>query len=127
MPETTCLLAVGGYGRQALFPYSDVDVLVLLPDGTSAEADEVLKNKIEIFIGSCWDTGLEIGSSVRNLTDCVNEAAADITVQTCWDADRLDLGRVGIRPHPKYLCTAVAKGAGVLQGAYLRSLRQVKR
>jgi uncharacterized protein len=48
---------------------------------------------------------------------------ADITVQTCWDADRLDLGRVGIRPHPKYLCTAVAKGAGVLQGAHLRSLR----
>src|SRR5690606_2271394 len=27
----------------------------------------------------------------------------DITVQTCWDADRLDLGRVGIRPHPSYL------------------------
>ena len=82
MPDTTCLLAVGGYGRQALFPYSDVDVLVLLPDGASAEVDEVLKNKIETFIGSCWDTGLEIGSSVRNLTDCINEAAADITVQT---------------------------------------------
>jgi len=92
MPETTCLLAVGGYGRQALFPYSDVDVLVLLPDGTSAEADEVLKNKIEIFIGSCWDTGLEIGSSVRNLTDCVNEAAADITVQTAMLESRFLIG-----------------------------------
>ena len=33
----------------------------------------------------------------------------DITIQTCWDADRLDLGRVGIMPHPKYLCTEVAK------------------
>ena len=33
----------------------------------------------------------------------------NITVQTCWDADRLDLGRVGISPHPKYLCTQAAK------------------
>jgi uncharacterized protein len=33
----------------------------------------------------------------------------DITVQTCWDADRLDLGRVGILPHPSRLCTSVAK------------------
>ena len=40
---------------------------------------------------------------------------ADITVQTCWDADCLDLGRVGIRPQPKYLCTAVAKEVAVLK------------
>ena len=33
----------------------------------------------------------------------------DITVQTCWDSDRLDLGRVGIVPHPSRLCTEVAK------------------
>jgi uncharacterized protein len=33
----------------------------------------------------------------------------DVTIQTCWDADRLDLGRVGITPHPKYLCTEVAR------------------
>jgi uncharacterized protein len=34
---------------------------------------------------------------------------SDVTVQTCWDADRLDLGRVGITPHPKYLGTEVAR------------------
>ncbi len=33
----------------------------------------------------------------------------DITIQSCWDADRLDLGRVGITPHPKVLCTEAAK------------------
>ncbi len=33
----------------------------------------------------------------------------DMTIQTCWDADRLDLGRVGITPHPKYLGTEVAR------------------
>jgi uncharacterized protein len=34
---------------------------------------------------------------------------ANVTIQTCWDADRLDLGRVGITPHPSRLCTAAAK------------------
>jgi uncharacterized protein len=33
----------------------------------------------------------------------------DVTVQTCWDADRLDLGRVGITPLPSRLCTEVAR------------------
>ncbi len=33
----------------------------------------------------------------------------DVTIQTCWDSDRLDLGRVGITPHPTRLCTEVAK------------------
>ena len=34
---------------------------------------------------------------------------SDVTIQICWDADRLDLGRVGITPHPSRLCTAAAK------------------
>lgn len=33
----------------------------------------------------------------------------DTTIQTCWDSDRLDLGRVGVTPHPSRLCTEVAK------------------
>jgi uncharacterized protein len=46
----------------------------------------------------------------------------DVTVQTCWDADRLDLGRVGIRPHPKYLCTGAAKEPAMISWAYERSI-----
>jgi uncharacterized protein len=41
----------------------------------------------------------------------------DVTIQTCWDADRLDLGRVGITPHPKCLCTEVAKRPAMIQWA----------
>lgn len=41
----------------------------------------------------------------------------DVTIQTCWDADRLDLGRVGITPHPSRLCTAVAKRDDILSWA----------
>ena len=48
---------------------------------------------------------------------------ADLTVQACWDADRLDLGRVGIKPDPRYLCTSHAKQAHVIEAAYDRSLR----
>jgi uncharacterized protein len=49
----------------------------------------------------------------------------DITVQTCWDADRLDLGRVGIRPEPDYLCTPAAKDQGVIEWAHDRAERGV--
>ena len=84
-PESCSLVAVGGYGRGELFPYSDVDVLLLLPEGTLIDAplgDSSLKVRIENFIGSCWDTGLEIGSSVRTESECLHEASKDVTVQT---------------------------------------------
>ncbi len=79
MPAEAALLAVGGYGRAELFPYSDVDVLLLLPqDG----ADAALRPAIEAFVTACWDIGLEIGSSVRTVAECVAEAQRDVTVQT---------------------------------------------
>jgi uncharacterized protein len=46
---------------------------------------------------------------------------ADVTVQTCWDADRLDLGRVGIRPDARYLCTAAARNTEMIRWAFVRS------
>lgn len=41
----------------------------------------------------------------------------DITIQTCWDSDRLDLGRVGITPHPGKLCTDAARTKEIIQWA----------
>ncbi len=46
----------------------------------------------------------------------------DVTVRTCWDADRLDLGRVGIKPSAEYLCTDYAKRPDVIETAWQRSL-----
>jgi len=86
------LLAVGGFGRGELFPHSDVDVLVLLPDAFDPEHDTALKGRIEAFIGSCWDTGLEIGSSVRTLGSCLAEAEKDVTIQTALLECRLITG-----------------------------------
>ncbi|MFT3811961.1 MAG: [protein-PII] uridylyltransferase [Acidovorax sp.] len=82
LPAGLALAAVGGYGRAQLFPRSDVDVLLLLPDDCSADADEALRTRLEAFIGSCWDAGLEIGSSVRTVAQCLAESAQDVTVQT---------------------------------------------
>jgi uncharacterized protein len=48
---------------------------------------------------------------------------ADVTVQTCWDADRLDLGRIGIRPQACYLCTPAAREPAMIEWAFLRSQR----
>ena len=76
------LVAVGGYGRAELFPFSDVDVLILLPRNFDLESDADIKAKLEQFIGTCWDTGLEIGSSVRNLNECIEESSKDVTIQT---------------------------------------------
>ena len=87
-----CLVAAGGYGRGELFPYSDVDVLLLLPDDSEVDDNPQLKAKIETFISNCWDSGLEIGSSVRTVADCVLEATKDVTVQTSLLEARLVLG-----------------------------------
>ena len=81
MPEDAALVAVGGYGRGELFPYSDVDVLVLLPSAAPG-ADETRGAATERFITACWDAGLEIGSSVRTVDECVAMALSDVTVQT---------------------------------------------
>jgi len=81
MPLGAALIAVGGYGRGELFPHSDVDVLVLLPPDEQ-HANDALKSSIEGFITACWDIGLEIGSSVRTVDECIEESHRDVTVQT---------------------------------------------
>jgi [protein-PII] uridylyltransferase len=72
------LCAVGGYGRAEQFPHSDVDLLILVPEEPQGAAQSALEN----FIGQCWDAGLPLGHSVRTIEQCLQEASADITVQT---------------------------------------------
>ena len=72
------LVATGGYGRGELYPCSDIDLLVLIPDDLS----DAGKERVERLIGHLWDLGLEIGHSVRTVRGCAEAAAEDITVQT---------------------------------------------
>jgi [protein-PII] uridylyltransferase len=87
-PKDLALVAVGGYGRGELFPYSDVDVLILLPQAP----DQQLKEKLESLIQIFWDLGLYFGHSIRTIEDCITESAADITVNTSLLEARLVAG-----------------------------------
>jgi len=116
MPAGACLIAVGGYGRAKLFPYSDVDVLVLLPQDTQAHQEGAAKTSIEAFITACWDIGLEIGSSVRTVDECLQEAAADVTVQTALLESRLLTGH-----RPLYAGLEKALTEAMDPSAYLRA------
>lgn len=92
--QNAALLAVGGYGRSELFPHSDIDILILLDDKHSQ--DPQLQSRLESFIALCWDSGLEIGSAVRTLTECLSEAQQDITVRTSVLEARLLGGNRGL-------------------------------
>lgn len=72
------LVAVGGYGRGELHPYSDIDLLILL----GSSDDSALQAPLSAFITLLWDLGLAIGHSVRTLDECVEEARNDVTVIT---------------------------------------------
>lgn len=71
-------VAVGGYGRGELLPHSDIDIL-LLHEG---DALDQFRGSLEQLTAFLWDIGLEVGSSVRTVEECVEEAAKDITVIT---------------------------------------------
>ncbi len=87
-PNGLALVAVGGYGRGELHPSSDIDLMVLSETGVADEA----KASIERFLLFLWDIGLEVGHSVRDLNDCVEQANADITVATNLMESRLLTG-----------------------------------
>jgi [protein-PII] uridylyltransferase len=72
------IVAVGGYGRGELFPHSDVDVLIVIPD--DAQSSELAA--IEALVGRLWDLGLHIGHAVRTVEQCREDAAQDVTVLT---------------------------------------------
>ncbi len=77
LPQSIALIAVGGYGRKQLYPGSDIDLLILLPDNP----DTAHSKNLEQLVGLLWDIGLDVGHSVRTVPECIREAK-DITVQT---------------------------------------------
>lgn len=83
-PENAALLAVGGYGRGELHPYSDIDLVVLLRDSDNTE-----HQNLTCFLTSLWDIGLDIGHSVRTVSQCQQQAKDDITVMTSLIEARL--------------------------------------
>lgn len=76
--ENLSLNAIGGYGRQTLHLHSDIDICVLFPEELSPHQS----TQIGLFFTQLWDLGLEIGHSVRALTDIDTACKEDITIAT---------------------------------------------
>lgn len=90
LPEMS-LVAVGGYGRGELNPFSDIDIM-FLHNGKSPQVVESISQKLLYFL---WDMRLDVGYSVRTISDCIEMGKGDSTVRTAM-LDSRHLG--GSRP-----------------------------
>ena len=94
--EKLTLIAVGGYGRKELFPFSDIDIVILLDKQASPEIQAVLRQ----FCNFLWDIGLKPGLSVRTVEECIQSCIDDQTIMTSLMEKRL------LRGNPR-LCAKV--------------------
>jgi len=72
------IVAVGGYGRGMLAPYSDIDVLFLMPDKRASGVEKV----VEALLYMLWDLKLKVGHATRTVGECLKQARADMTIRT---------------------------------------------
>jgi [protein-PII] uridylyltransferase len=76
--ERIALMAVGGYGRGALAPFSDLDLLFLRPYKATAHTESV----IEYILYVLWDLGFKVGHASRTVEECIRYARDDFTIST---------------------------------------------
>lgn len=82
------VIALGGYGRGELAPYSDLDILFLYPNHRALQT----RHLVEQILRLLWDAGLTVGPSFRSVSDCVTAARADPHLQTSLVSTRLLAG-----------------------------------
>ncbi|MEK6804017.1 MAG: [protein-PII] uridylyltransferase [Nitrospirota bacterium] len=103
-----CLVAIGGYGRRELAPYSDIDLMFLFhPD-----AAKVIPELVKQVLHPLWDGGFQIGHSVRTIQDCVDLGLADLTVRTSMMESRFLAGSAELfqQFHARYVRKVVSRG-----------------
>ncbi len=91
--EHVCaVVALGGYGRGELAPYSDLDILFLYPNHRALQTRRLVEQILRLL----WDAGLTVGPSFRNVTDCLTSAHADPHLQTALVSTRLLAGNTSV-------------------------------
>ncbi|MCF8015446.1 MAG: [protein-PII] uridylyltransferase [Chromatiaceae bacterium] len=91
-PDLGALIAVGGYGRAELHPASDIDLLILVDE----DSLESLQGPLTELVTFLWDIGVELGHSVRTLSECAAAAADDLTVISNLIEARFITGRFAL-------------------------------
>jgi [protein-PII] uridylyltransferase len=76
--ELLTLVAIGGYGRGELAPYSDIDLLFLMPYKLMARSEQVVEEVLYFL----WDLGLKVGHATRSVDDCVRLSKQDHVICT---------------------------------------------
>jgi [protein-PII] uridylyltransferase len=93
LPFATGILALGGYGRAEMCPYSDVDIMFLYPEKVRAK---ILPKFQEVFTGKIlymlWDMGFKVGHSTRTIKQTMEEAKADVLSKNAMLESRLVAG-----------------------------------
>ena len=89
MSENTALLAVGGYGRGELAPFSDIDIMFLAPHRRESGGAEAVLYKL-------WDMGLDVSHSFRTPEECIEEAFKDVKTRTSLLESRYVAGDKGL-------------------------------
>jgi [protein-PII] uridylyltransferase len=82
------VVALGGYGRGELAPYSDLDILFLYPNHRALQTRRLVEQMLRLL----WDAGLTLGPSFRSVSDCISAARADPHLQTALVTTRLLAG-----------------------------------
>lgn len=90
--DDLALIAVGGYGRQEMFPLSDLDILVL----TEQPLDQKTHNKLNHLFNLLWDSKLQLGSAVRTLDECIAIGKQELSVATNMLESRFLLGNTAL-------------------------------
>ncbi|HEY5070881.1 MAG TPA: [protein-PII] uridylyltransferase [Caulobacteraceae bacterium] len=90
--ERLAVIAVGGYGRGELAPFSDVDLLFLRPYKLTAHGESV----IEFMLYALWDLGFKVGHASRTVSECVRLSREDITIRTAILEARLLIGDLAL-------------------------------
>jgi [protein-PII] uridylyltransferase len=86
------MVAVGGYGRGELAPYSDLDLLFLLPDFLNKSDNKKIENVVQSILYFLWDLGFTVGHSTRSIQDCIQKSSEDLTISTSLLEKRLIIG-----------------------------------
>lgn len=76
--EKVTIIAVGGYGRSEMFPYSDIDLLFLYDPSAETKATEIVESLLYIL----WDLGFKVGQSHRTIEEALELSKGDITIRT---------------------------------------------